>query len=84
MLTYLAYLTAPPDPREILAKEQFTEAVVNSDMRLRIKQARPSSLNDAVRHAAELEALNSAKRRHLESQGYMRSTSEKSLDEKSD
>ena len=64
--------------RETLAKEQFIDALVNSDMRLRIKQARPSSLNDAVRHAVELEAFNRAERRHLEGQGYMRSTSEKS------
>ena len=46
-------------------------------MRLRVKQARPVSLNDAVRHAVELEAFNRAERKQLEGQGYMRSTSEK-------
>ncbi len=53
------------------------DALVSSDMRLRIKQARPGDLNDAVRHAVELEAFNRAERRHLEGQGYMRSASEK-------
>lgn len=61
-LTYLAYPTAPTDVRETLAKEQFIDALVCSDIRLRIKQARPLSLNDAVRHAVELEAYNRAER----------------------
>ena len=83
-LTNLAYPTAPSDLRETLAKEQFIDALVSSDMRLRIKQARPANLNDAVRHAVELEAFNRAERRHLEGQGYMRVTSEKPSDENSD
>lgn len=72
-LTNLAYQTAPADLRETLAKEQFIDALVSSDMRLRIKQARPTSLNMAVRHAVELEAFNKAERKHLEGEGYMRS-----------
>ena len=59
-LTNLAYPTAPSDVRETLAKEQFIDALISSDMRLRIKQARPTSLNMAVRHAVELEAFNKA------------------------
>jgi hypothetical protein len=43
-----------------LAKEQFIDALIDVDMRLGIKQARPVSLNDAVRHAVELEAFNKA------------------------
>lgn len=81
-LTNLAYPTAPNDLRETLAKEQFIDALVNSDMRLRIKQARPKNLNDAVRHAVELEAFNRAERKHLESEGYMRSASSKDSGEK--
>lgn len=42
-------------------------------MRLRIKQARPTSLNDAVRHAVELEAFNKAERKTLDGQTYLRS-----------
>ncbi|MCG7870401.1 MAG: hypothetical protein JAY74_29030, partial [Candidatus Thiodiazotropha taylori] len=81
-LTNLAYPTAPNDLRETLAKEQFIDALVNSDMRLRIKQARPKNLNDAVRHAVELEAFNRAERKHLEAEGYMRSASLKAPEEK--
>ena len=45
-------------------------------MRLRIKQARLTSLNMAVRHAVELEAFNKAERKHLEGQGFMRATNQ--------
>ena len=81
-LTNLAYPTAPKDLRETLAKEQFIDALVNSDMRLRIKQARPKNLNDAVRYTVELEAFNRAERKPLESEGYMRSASSKDSEEK--
>ena len=56
-LTNLAYPKAPSDVRETLAKEQFVDSLVNSEMRLKIKQARPVNLNDAVRHSVELEAF---------------------------
>ena len=69
-LVNLAYPTAPGDVKEILAKENFIDALVDSDMRLRIKQARPTTLNDAVRHAIELEAFNKAEQKRKE--GYLR------------
>jgi hypothetical protein len=50
-LAHLAYPTAPKVVRETLAKEQFIDALIDVDMRSRIKQARSVSLNDAVRHA---------------------------------
>ena len=43
-------------------------------MRLRVKQARPSNLNDAVRHAVELEAFNKAERKTQEGFGHVRLT----------
>ena len=55
-LTNLAYPTIPCDVRETLAKDKFIDALASSEMRLRIKQARPLNLTDAVRHAVELEA----------------------------
>ena len=82
-LTNLAYPTAPSDLRETLAKEQFIDALVSSDMRLRIKQARPKNLNDAVRHAVELEAFNRAERQHLEGQGFIRLASDKEIGQNS-
>ncbi|CAC5412260.1 unnamed protein product [Mytilus coruscus] len=61
-LTNLAYATAPNEVRETLAKEQFIDSLIDSDMRLRIKQARPTDLNDAIRHAVELEAFNKGRK----------------------
>ena len=83
-LTNLAYSIAPPELSETLAKEQFIDALVNFDMRLRIKQARPLNLNDAVRHAVELEAFDRAERKHLEGQGYMQSTVENIPEQRND
>ena len=51
-------------------------------MRLRIKPARPKNRNDAVLHAVELEAINRAERKHLESEVYMRSAFSKDSEEK--
>ena len=82
-LTNLAYPTAPNDVRDTLAKEQFIDALHSSDMRLRVKQARPSDLNDAVRHAVELEAYNRAERRKQDGQGYLCSTNTKEMETES-
>ena len=71
-LTNLAYPTAPCDVRETLAKEQFIDTLHSSDMRLRVKQARPSDFNDAVRHAVELEAYKRAEKKKTEGEGYLR------------
>lgn len=54
-LTYLAYPTAPVEVRETLSKEQFIDALRDRDMRLRVRQARPIDLNEAVKHAVELD-----------------------------
>ena len=61
----LAYPTSPVDVRETLAKEQFIDSLISMDMRLRVKQARPTSLNDSVCHAVELEAFNRAESQSL-------------------
>lgn len=34
--------------------EQFLDGLPDSHMRIRIKQARPRDLNDAIKHAVEL------------------------------
>ncbi|CAC5399826.1 unnamed protein product [Mytilus coruscus] len=74
-LSNLAYPTAPLELRDTLAKEQFIDALVNSEMRLRIKQSRPKGLNDAIRLAVELEAYNTAESKTLKSMGHLRQTS---------
>ncbi|XP_063442509.1 uncharacterized protein LOC134722814 [Mytilus trossulus] len=73
-LSNLAYPTAPLELRDTLAKEQFIDALVDSEMRLRIKQSRPKGLNDAIRLAVELEAYNKAESRAIESIGHLRRT----------
>ena len=70
-LTNLAYPTASSDLKEILAIEQFLDGLYDSEMRLKIKQARPSSLNDAIQRAVELEAFNRAEKRRTETVRWM-------------
>ncbi|CAC5370310.1 unnamed protein product [Mytilus coruscus] len=73
-LSNLAYPTAPLELRDTFAKEQFLDALVDSEMRLRIKQSRPKGLNDAIRLAVELEAYNKAESRTMKSMGHLRQT----------
>ena len=70
-LINLAYSSAPIEVTETLAKEQFADALVSSDMRLRIKQSRPKDLNDAICHAVELDAFNNAEKRLHESNAFV-------------
>ena len=70
-ITNLTYPTAITELRETLAKDQFVDYFISVDMRLRIKQARPTSLNDAVRHTVELEVFNRVEKSKLESQGIL-------------
>ncbi|CAG2248250.1 unnamed protein product [Mytilus edulis] len=74
-LSNLAYPTAPLELRDTLAKEQFIDALVDSEMRLRIKQSRPKGLNDAIRLAVDLEAYNTAESKKLNSMGHLGQTS---------
>ncbi|XP_063448081.1 uncharacterized protein LOC134727630 [Mytilus trossulus] len=73
-LSNLAYPTAPFELKDTLANEQFIDALVDSEMRLRIKQSRPKGLNDAIRLAVELEAYNTAESKTLNSMGHLRHT----------
>jgi hypothetical protein len=79
-LTNLAYPTVPCDVRETLAKDQFIDVLPSSEMRLRIKQARPVNLNGAVRHAVELEAYFKAEGKLRESKEYLHIVNSTSAD----
>lgn len=59
----MAHPTAPADVKETFAKDHFIDALSMSDKRLTIMQARPKNLNEAVRHAIELEAFLKAEQR---------------------
>ena len=52
----LAYPKAPAEVKETVALEQCLDAILNSDMKIRIKQVRPKDLNDSIRHAVEFGA----------------------------
>ena len=71
-LVNLAYPTVPSDVRDTLAKQHFIEALVDSDMRIRIKQSRPVNLTDAIRTAVELEAYKKADRQSIEGKSHIR------------
>ena len=56
-LARLAYPRADAAMVEVLAKDQFIDALPQEDMRLRLRQMRPSSLREALKHALELESF---------------------------
>lgn len=61
-LSRLSYPDAPPTLRDVLARDQFVDALPEEDTRLRIKQERPQTLRRALESALELESFNIAAR----------------------
>jgi hypothetical protein len=59
-----AYPKAPAEVRETLSTEHFLDSLVNSEMRIRIKQSRPANLNEAICLAVELDALYKAEKKN--------------------
>ena len=59
-LARLAYPEAPPEMLELLAKDQFIDALADGDMRLRMRQSHPKSLCEALQTAFKLEAFQLA------------------------
>ncbi|CAB4011553.1 Retrovirus-related Pol poly from transposon 412 [Paramuricea clavata] len=64
-LCRLAYPDAPPTLRDVLARDQFVDALTDEDTRLRIKQERPKSLRKALEAGLELESFQIAARQRL-------------------
>ena len=54
------YPTASTAVREVLALDNFIDALLDSDTRLRLKQNKPANLDECVRMAIELEAFQKA------------------------
>lgn len=76
-LTRLAYPDAAETMIVVLAKDQFIDALPDEDMRLRIRQSRPPTLQQALETALELESYSMASKRarpvrevHLEKEGH--------------
>ena len=59
-LSRLSYPDAPSMLRDVLARDQFVDALLDEDTRLRIKQERPQTLRRALETALELESFNIA------------------------
>ena len=59
-LVRLAYPDAAESMVEVLAKDQFIDALPEEDMRLRIRQSRPATLRAALETALELESYQLA------------------------
>ena len=59
-LVRLAYPEAAESMVEVLAKDQFVDALPDEDMRLRIRQNKPATLRDALGTALELESYQLA------------------------
>ena len=61
-LTRCAYPGAPSSVTDILALDQFIDALPDPDMRLRIREARPKNINDAEILAVRFETFKQADR----------------------
>ena len=61
-LARLAYNDAPATTQDNHAKEQFVDAITDDDLRVRVLQTRPGTLQDALRSALELESYTLAVR----------------------
>ena len=59
-LARLAYPDAAAQMVEILAKDQFIDALPDEDFRLRLRQGKPGTLQQALEQALELESLYQA------------------------
>ena len=64
-LARLAYPEAPSEMLELLAKDQFIDALADGDMRLRTRQNHPKSLREALQTALELEAFQLANQQRI-------------------
>jgi hypothetical protein len=63
-LARLAYADAPPTLVDTLARDQFVDCLPDDDMRLRLRQERPQTLQRALELALELESFQLANRQH--------------------
>jgi hypothetical protein len=72
-LTGRAYPGANYQLLDILSRDHFIDALPDSDMRLRVYQAKPVTLDDAVYTAVELDAFQKAERQRLAHRGPTRS-----------
>ena len=63
-LARLSYPDAPSSVQDVLARDQFINALVEDEVRLRIKHERPKTLQEALTLALEFESFQLASRQH--------------------
>ena len=61
-LARLAYADAAPVMLELLAKDQFIDSLTDEDIKLKVRQSRPETLQLALEAALELESYQLASR----------------------
>lgn len=71
-LARLAYPTAGADVLDQLAKDQFIDALDGRELRLKIRESNPSTLDDAVSRALHLEAMDESENRRNRPAGNVR------------
>ena len=59
-LARLAYPDATAEMVEVLAKDQFIDALPDEEFRLRLRQSKPETLQQALEQALELESIYQA------------------------
>ena len=64
-LARLAYPDAPSGMLELLAKDQFIDAITDGEMRLQLRQSHPKGLREALQTALELEAFQLANQQRV-------------------
>ena len=79
-LVQLAYPTATPDILDVLGKDQFIDALEDSDIRWRVYQIKARTLDDAVCAAVEMEAYKKAETQRIQSRKSVRQLSNNESD----
>ena len=64
-LTQLAYPDAPASMIEVLARDQFLDALPEEDLQVKMRQGRPPTLRQALETSLELESLCLASKQRL-------------------
>ena len=82
-LARLSYPSAREEMKDLRAKEQFIDAILDGDTRLRLKQSRPQSLQAALTLAMELESYRlTSRQRDFQARGVNCDTAEETSTEK--
>ncbi len=77
-----AYLDTPQSVREVLERDHFLDAIPDTDIRWKVLQARPKSVQDALSVAMEVEAFQASERQRHRTGGLTANVVEAQVPEK--